>query len=225
MLALPEALVAIPYGCACANSTSKAPISASFGGLCLLWHQSWSALTAPEWRLAEQTADRAIKESQSENKPDLPPPSHCLLDEDVDEDLYEQDLVPGHRFIIRTRPCPRGTDSPPHPRDQWCRGLLRDEKTCVQAWALGKHHLQHSEFWKLNPSFYLWLIDRRSAIYPSFQLEQTWMDVWHMAYSSLHYLDWSQVKSKHKIQQCYDLFPILQKSRRITNNWSLLEYN
>ena len=32
-----------------------------FGGLCLLWHQFWSALTAPEWRLAEQTADRAYK--------------------------------------------------------------------------------------------------------------------------------------------------------------------
>ena len=48
-------LLNLPPGCACANSTSKAP---GFGGLCLLWHQFWSALTAPEWRLAEQTADR-----------------------------------------------------------------------------------------------------------------------------------------------------------------------
>ena len=38
-----------------------ASVSVCFGGLCLLWHQFWSALTAPEWRLAEQTADRAYK--------------------------------------------------------------------------------------------------------------------------------------------------------------------
>ena len=57
----------------------------------------------------------SIKESQLENKPDLPPPPHCLLDEDVDEDLHEQDLVPGHRFIVRTRPRPRDTVLPPPP--------------------------------------------------------------------------------------------------------------
>ena len=57
----------------------------------------------------------SIKESQLENKPDLPPPPYCLLDEDVDEDLYEQDLVPGHRFIVRTRPHQGTQASPPHP--------------------------------------------------------------------------------------------------------------
>ena len=57
-----------------------------------------------------------IKESQLENKPDLPPPSHCLLDEDVVEDLYEQDLPKGHSFTLRTRPH-QGTQlfPPPHP--------------------------------------------------------------------------------------------------------------
>ena len=38
-----------------------ASVSVCFSSLCLLWHQFWSALTAPEWRLAEQTADRAYK--------------------------------------------------------------------------------------------------------------------------------------------------------------------
>ena len=58
----------------------------------------------------------SIKESQLENKPDLPPPSHCLLDEDVVEDLYEQDLPKGHSFTLRTRPH-QGTQlfPPPHP--------------------------------------------------------------------------------------------------------------
>ena len=43
----------------------------------------------------------SIKESQLENKPDLPPPSHCLLDEDVVEDLTN-----------KTRS--QDTDLPPH---------------------------------------------------------------------------------------------------------------
>ena len=55
----------------------------------------------------------SIKESQLENKPDLPPPSHCLLDEDVVEDLYEQDLPKGHSFTLRTRPH-QGTQLYPH---------------------------------------------------------------------------------------------------------------
>ena len=38
-----------------------------FGGLREpQWHQFWSALAASEWRLTEQTADRAYKRSQSE---------------------------------------------------------------------------------------------------------------------------------------------------------------
>ena len=38
-----------------------AAVSVCFSSLCLLWHQLWSALAAPEWRLTEQTADRAYK--------------------------------------------------------------------------------------------------------------------------------------------------------------------
>ena len=55
----------------------------------------------------------SIKESQLENKPDLPPPPHCLLDEDVVEDLYEQDLPKGHSFTLRTRPHQGTQLSPP----------------------------------------------------------------------------------------------------------------
>ena len=92
-------------GCACANSASKN-----------LWLWRPLPLVAPVLvcsdspRMEAGRAD-SIKESQLENKPDLPPPPHCLLDEDVVEDLYEQDLVPGHGFIIRTRP-PRNGINP-----------------------------------------------------------------------------------------------------------------
>ena len=98
-------------GCACANSTSKAP------DISLLWRPL--PLVAPVLvcsdspRMEAGRAD-SIKESQLENKPDLPPPSHCLLDEDVVEDLYEQDLPKGHSFTLRTRPHQGTQLFPPH---------------------------------------------------------------------------------------------------------------
>ena len=55
------------------------------------------------------------------NKVDLPPPSHCLLDEDVVED-NEQDPAPGHKLF-------------PPPRN----GITLQQKT----WAFGLE-LQHA---------------------------------------------------------------------------------
>ena len=49
------------YMCPREQDPLVASISVCFSSLCLLWHQFWSALTAPEWRLAEQTADRDYK--------------------------------------------------------------------------------------------------------------------------------------------------------------------
>ena len=56
-----------------------ASVSVCFGGLCLLWHQFWSALTAPEWRLAEQTADRVDKRSQNQRINQIFPHHHTVF--------------------------------------------------------------------------------------------------------------------------------------------------
>ena len=110
-------------GCACANSASKN-----------LWLWRPLPLVAPVLvcsdspRMEAGRAD-SIKESQLENKPDLPPPSHCLLDEDVVEDLYEQDLPKGHSFTLRTRPH-QGTQLS-HPM-QWLNPPTKEPRTWIR---------------------------------------------------------------------------------------------
>ena len=56
-----------------------ASVSVCFGGLCLLWHQFWSALTASEWRLTEQTADRVDKRSQNQRINQIFPHHHTVF--------------------------------------------------------------------------------------------------------------------------------------------------
>ena len=66
-------------GWACEQEPLVASVSVCFGGLCLLWHQFWSALTAPEWRLAEQTADRVDKRSQNQRINQIFPHHHTVF--------------------------------------------------------------------------------------------------------------------------------------------------
>ena len=56
-----------------------ASVSVCFSGLCLLWHQFWSALAAPEWRLTEQTADRVDKRSQNQRINQILPHHHTVF--------------------------------------------------------------------------------------------------------------------------------------------------
>ena len=67
------------FGWACEQEPLVASVSVCFGGLCLLWHQFWSALTAPEWRLAEQTADRVDKRSQNQRINQILPHHHTVF--------------------------------------------------------------------------------------------------------------------------------------------------
>ena len=81
-----------------ALAASVASVSVCFSSLCLLWHQFWSALAASEWRLTEQTADRAYKRvTVREINQILPHHQHCLLDEDVVENLPARP-PPGSNF-------------------------------------------------------------------------------------------------------------------------------
>ena len=56
-----ESILDVPPRARPALAASVASVSVCFGSLCLWWHQFWSALAASEWRLTEQTADRAYK--------------------------------------------------------------------------------------------------------------------------------------------------------------------
>ena len=110
-------------GCACANSTSKAP------DISLLWRPL--PLVAPALvcsdspRMEAGRAD-SIKESQLENKPDLPPPSHCLLDEDVVED-NEQEPAQRTQFYPPTQ-----WHQPSNKRTWGLR--IRTPTRCSSAW-------------------------------------------------------------------------------------------
>ena len=75
-----------------------------------------------------------------------------------------------------------------------------------------------------------WLMGDLQFIQASIQNKHGWSsDTWR----TLPCIIWTGPKWKVSIRycrdichhQCFDLFPILQISRRITNNWSLLEYN